>query len=45
MTGIDITLYDPTSVPTMTEWGMIIFMALAGIGAIVYLRRQGRAAR
>jgi len=29
-----------TSIPTMTQWGMILFMFLAGVGAIVYLRRQ-----
>jgi hypothetical protein len=28
------------SIPTMTEWGMIIFMVLAGLGAIYYLRRK-----
>jgi hypothetical protein len=27
-------------VPTMTEWGMIIFMILAGAGAFYYLRRM-----
>jgi hypothetical protein len=32
-----------TSVPTMTEWGMIIFMILAGLGAVYYMRRQRRA--
>jgi hypothetical protein len=32
-----------TSVPTMTEWGMIIFMVLAGLGSVYYLRRQRRA--
>jgi hypothetical protein len=31
------------AVPTMTEWGMIIFVLFAGLGAIVYLRRQRRA--
>jgi hypothetical protein len=31
------------SVPTMNEWGMIIFMALAGLGAVYYLRRQKKA--
>jgi hypothetical protein len=30
----------PSVVPTMTEWGMILFMVFAGIGAIYYLRRQ-----
>ena len=34
---------DPASVPTMNEWGMIIFMALAGLGAVFYLRRSKRA--
>ena len=28
--------------PTLTEWGMIIFMVLAGLGAVYYLRRQRR---
>jgi hypothetical protein len=32
----------PTSVPTMTEWGMMIFMMLAGLGSVYYLRRQKR---
>lgn len=31
------------SIPTMSEWGMIIFMALAGIGAVYYLRKYSRA--
>jgi len=30
---------DP-AIPTMNEWGMIIFTLLAGLGAIFYLRRQ-----
>ncbi len=30
----------PTPVPTMTEWGMIIFMVFAGLGSLYYLRRQ-----
>lgn len=29
----------PTSVPTLNEWGMIIFMGLAGLGSVYYLRR------
>jgi hypothetical protein len=29
-----------TSVPTMTEWGMIIFMVLAGLGAVYFMRRH-----
>lgn len=31
------------SVPTLSEWGMIIFMVLAGLGSVFYLRRQRRA--
>jgi hypothetical protein len=42
-TGIDFSLSDPaTAVPSMTEWGMIIFMSLAGLGTIYYIRRQKR---
>lgn len=33
----------PAAIPTVTEWGMVIFMILAGIGAAYYLRRQKRA--
>ena len=32
-----------TAVPTLTEWGMLIIMLLAGLGAIHRLRRQGKA--
>ncbi len=35
----------PVAVPTMTEWGMIIFMFLAGFVAIYYLRKQKKANR
>jgi hypothetical protein len=30
----------PSVIPTMNEWGMIIFMVIAGIGAAYYLRRK-----
>lgn len=30
----------PTPIPTMNEWGMIIFMALAGVGSLYHLRRK-----
>lgn len=30
----------PVQVPTLTEWGMILFMILAGLGSVHYLRRQ-----
>lgn len=33
---------DPASVPTLSEWGMIIFMVFAGLGSVSYLRRQRR---
>jgi len=32
----------PTAVPTMTEWGMILFIVFAGLGAVYYIRRQRR---
>ncbi len=28
------------NIPTMTEWGMIIFVVLAGLGAVFFMRRQ-----
>jgi hypothetical protein len=31
------------TVPTMTEWGMMIFAMLAGISSVYYIRRQKRA--
>ncbi|MDA8104047.1 MAG: hypothetical protein M0Z71_01575 [Nitrospiraceae bacterium] len=31
-----------TSVPTLTEWGMIVFIFFAGLGSVYYLRRQRR---
>ncbi len=31
-----------TAVPTLSEWGMIIFMVLGGLMSIYYLRRQRR---
>jgi hypothetical protein len=39
--NITIEASTTTTVPTMTEWGMIIFMVLAGLGGIYYLRRKG----
>ena len=32
-------LHSATSVPTLSEWGVIIFMVLAGLGAVYYLRK------
>lgn len=31
------------AVPTMTEWGMIVFMLLAGAGSVCFLRRRQKA--
>lgn len=31
-----------TPVPTLTEWGMILFMLIAGMGSFYYLRRSKR---
>ena len=47
-TGVDGIIVDaggpalsqPLPIPAMDEWGMIIFLLLAGLGAIFYLRRQ-----
>jgi hypothetical protein len=30
------------AVPTITEWGMIIFMVIAGLGSIYFMRRKKR---
>jgi hypothetical protein len=35
----------PNGIPTITEWGMIIFIVFAGFGAAYYMRRQKRAER
>lgn len=32
----------PLGIPTLNEWGMIIFIILAGLGSVYYLRRQKR---
>ncbi|MBS3951798.1 MAG: hypothetical protein KGZ88_02490 [Methylomicrobium sp.] len=31
------------SIPTLTQWGMIVFVVLTGLGAVYYLRRKKRA--
>ena len=31
-------------IPTMTEWGMIIFLLFAGVGAILYMRKHRKTA-
>ena len=36
-------MLDPnTSVPTMSEWGMMLFMVLAGVGSILALHKHGK---
>ena len=36
----DATVWTNAEIPTMTEWGMIIFMLLAGSGAVYHLREE-----
>lgn len=38
--GIVVRSDSATAVPTITQWGMIVFMVLAGLGAVYYLRRK-----
>jgi hypothetical protein len=38
-----IQLASNSSIPTMNEWGMIIFMVLAGLGSVYYMRRRRKA--
>jgi predicted outer membrane repeat protein len=40
--GPDIGAYEfvSTPIPTMNEWGLIIFMVLAALGSVYYMRRQ-----
>ena len=38
--GADEYLGEVAAVPTVNEWGMMIFMVLAGIGSVYYLRRR-----
>jgi YVTN family beta-propeller protein len=41
--GLFIGPVPPPSVPAMNSWGMILFMLIAGSGAMYYLRRKKRA--
>ena len=38
--NFQFVLATATAVPSLNEWGMIIFMALAGLGSLYYLRKQ-----
>jgi hypothetical protein len=43
LAGVDqVSATTTFSVPTMNEWGMILFMLFAGFGSIYYMRRQKR---
>lgn len=40
---VDMGAYEygsATAIPTMNEWGIMVFMVLAGLGGVYYLRRQ-----
>ncbi len=37
---LSVSTATATAVPTMTEWGMIIFMGLAGLGSVYFLSRR-----
>jgi len=39
--NVNWNIVPPVPAPTMTEWGMIIFILLAGLRAIYYLKRKG----
>ncbi len=43
--GVAIYQQQLTMIPTMNEWGMIIFMVLAGIGSVYYVRRLTQSKR
>ena len=38
--GATLRVRDNEDVPTLNEWGIIIFMGLAGLGSVYYLRRR-----
>lgn len=41
--AVEITAEPYIPAPTMNEWGMIIFMILAGISSVYYIRKQKKA--
>jgi hypothetical protein len=43
ITTVNASIPSAVAVPTMTEWGIIIFMMLAGVSSIFYLRKYRRA--
>jgi hypothetical protein len=40
--SVVVTPVPATSVPTLNEWGAILFMVLAGLGSVYYLRKYRR---
>jgi hypothetical protein len=40
--GIILNVVPLAPVPSLTEWGMIIFMVFAGLGSLHYLRKRTR---
>ncbi len=36
---------DPAAIPTLSEWGMIIFIVIAGLGSIFFLRKSRKEGR
>ena len=43
--SVVVTVPRPVAVPTLNEWGVIIFMLLVGLMSIYYLRRQRQKAK
>jgi hypothetical protein len=37
---VTLTPSAPTSIPTLSEWGMIILSSLLAMGTVIALRRQ-----
>ena len=38
----DIAVFQQKAIPTMTEWGIIFFVLLAGLGSLYNLKRKRR---
>jgi hypothetical protein len=38
--GSDATFAQPVSIPTLSEWGMILFAALLGIASLYFMNRR-----
>ena len=42
VTPYDIAVFQQKAIPTMTEWGIIFFVLLAGLGSLYNLKRKRR---